>query len=127
MLGQLLRFMEEHKLDYTNTFVDLRRLDFTQEIYQKEDFVTWRQAWVKLMGVQGQTPEEAKKLMESKNPLIVARNYWVEKALEAAESGDRTLFEEFLRELKRPYEDNKEKEKFRESPDNFSYMTYCGT
>lgn len=127
LLGQLLRFMEEHKLDYTNTFVDLRRLDFTQEIYQKEDFVTWRQAWVKLMGVQGQTPEEAKKLMESKNPLIVARNYWVEKALEAAESGDRTLFEEFLRELKRPYEDNKEKEKFRESPDNFSYMTYCGT
>lgn len=127
LVDDLLKFMESHKLDFTNTFVDLRRQDFTKDIYQEADFQAWKKNWENRLAVQGESPDQVQALMASKNPIIIARNYWVQASLEQADQGDFSLLDEFLEELKKPFADNPEKEKFRDGKGLVSYTTYCGT
>lgn len=127
IVGKLLHFMQSHALDYTNTFVDIRRGDLEKEIYQDPTFQEWKALWDKRRTAQTQPKEEIDALLQAKNPIVVARNYWVGQALADADNGDYALFDRFLKELQSPYTDNPEKKPFTETPENFQYRTYCGT
>ena len=112
-------------MDYTNTFVDLTLRDWEQEIYQRKDFFSWKEKWLKRL--EKENPEEVEKRMKNSNPYIIPRNYWVEQALFEAKEGNLDLFLELWEALRSPYDYEKHKEKFRFYKEIFGYKTYCGT
>ena len=63
------------------------------------------------------------------NPIIIPRNYKVEEALSAAESGDMSLVEILLKALEKPYENTSNLKDFQitEKLNKSGYKTYCGT
>lgn len=75
-------------------------------------------------------PERAAR-MRSANPAYTPRNHRVEAALQAAiEDDDLGPFEELLKVLRRPYDDQPEAAELREPPQRGfqqSYRTFCGT
>ncbi len=127
LTDRLLDFMEEKHLDYTDTFAAIRRGDFSADVFSDDRFKTWEAEREAELKRQGRSDADVRDLLASSNPILIVRNFWTQAALEAAEKGDFTLFEEFLNELKHPYDDNPEKAKFQERPEDFHYITYCGT
>ena len=68
-------------------------------------------------------------LMGESNPAIIPSNYYVEKVLAAADSGDLKPFLDLLEALKNPFEETLSNEFYRNQkiqPDP-SYQTFCGT
>jgi uncharacterized protein YdiU (UPF0061 family) len=118
---ELLRIMEKHALDYTDTFVFLTYGFDTERFagiaYRLNE---WLNQW------RGMTVQ--KPLMKESNPVMVPRNHWVEERLDAMERGQDSGFHQGLVALTNPY-----------VPENFSvnqapsadydrgYSTYCGT
>lgn len=125
LIHELLEIMEKNSMDYTNTFVDLTLRDWEQKIYQRKDFFSWKEKWLKRL--EKENPEEVEKRMKNSNPYIIPRNYWVEQALFEAKEGNLDLFLELWEALKSPYDYEKHKEKFRFYKEIFGYKTYCGT
>lgn len=127
IIDSYLKFLEENKLDYTNSFVDLSFMDFEEEVYKNGTFEEWKEKWMERITSQGKSKEELIEIMKKNNPSIIPRNYWVEKSIEEAESGDMSLFKEFLNALKDPFAHSKDQDKFKEIPQGRRYITYCGT
>ena len=119
---QLLQTMTEERLDYTNTF---------RQLTNGEDIValsTWKQKWANELAENGQSKEAAQQMMQTVNPVIIPRNYYVEQAIQDAEAGDFTLVELLLAALKKPYEQTALTERYMHPPiGGKPYVTYCGT
>lgn len=130
-IDELLRIMQVHKADYTNTFRMLTRgkakeLSFAAE----EDFKKWEQRWKHRLETQSATEDEALQLMQQSNPAVIPRNHLVEEALEAAVARhDFSVIEELLRVLSQPYAATATANKYCDPPPEGSkpYQTYCGT
>ena len=102
-------------------------MDFEEEVYKNGTFEEWKEKWMERITSQGKSKEELIEIMKKNNPSIIPRNYWVEKSIEEAESGDMSLFKEFLNALKDPFAHSKDQDKFKEIPQGRRYITYCGT
>ncbi|MEJ5997508.1 protein adenylyltransferase SelO family protein [Corynebacterium sp. H130] len=61
--------------------------------------------------------------LEGKNPQVIPRNFVVQRALDAANEGDLSLFEALHEVLQRPYE--KPPAEYQQTAS--SYVTFCGT
>ncbi|GGH27214.1 UPF0061 protein [Alsobacter metallidurans] len=75
-------------------------------------------------------PAERASAMRRANPAFIPRNHLVERMIEAAvERQDFAPFEELLRILARPYDDQPEFAAYAEAPPPSpqNYVTYCGT
>ncbi len=74
--------------------------------------------WLKLYGLrlqkEGRSQKERQEQMNRTNPKYVLRNYLSQQAIDKAEQGDFSIVWELLDLLRRPYEDQPEKEKFAE-------------
>lgn len=127
LLDRLLAYMQQKPADFTDTFAALRRGDFAKFAEGDETGQKWLSDWQEGLRRQGRAKAEVRALLEASDPLLCVRNYWTQAALDAAVKGDLSLFEAFLQELRRPYEDNPEKAQFLERPAYFPYVTYCGT
>lgn len=131
LIDELLGLMEIHQKDYTNTFSFLRIPDIFDEdkFFLDEKFDAWISKWKQRIQNQTGGKQAAFELMEKNNPVFIPRNYFMEKALEAAANGNLNSFNEFLEVLKNPYEFQPENQRFLYSPDSFDedYMTFCGT
>jgi uncharacterized protein YdiU (UPF0061 family) len=55
---------------------------------------------------------ERRRRMDAINPLYVPRNYLVQQVIEATERGDRAALPELLDVLRRPYDEQPERERF---------------
>jgi len=130
LILDLLTWMHKNKVDYTNTFCFLMNEKIEKdEIYNDENFLTWKQKWQERLKLNNNTPEKYLRLMRSVNPLVIPRNHKVEEALEAANNGNLDLVKNLIKILEKPYE-NQENIASYQSPallSNEKYQTFCGT
>jgi uncharacterized protein YdiU (UPF0061 family) len=130
LILDLLQWMHSNKADYTNTFYNLiNEKIFSNQVYDNADFLTWKDRWKMRLSKYKNKMDKVEETMKFSNPIIIPRNYKVEEALSAAESGDMSLVEILLKALEKPYENNSNLKDFQitEKLNKSGYKTYCGT
>ena len=129
LILDLLTWMHQKKLDYTNTFCHL--MDFEtekKENFKDNIFLEWKKRWQDRLKANNNTPEKYMKLMRSVNPLVIPRNRKIEEVLNDANNNNIKPFKEFLEILKNPYLEQKNIKDFQiPSTSNEKYQTFCGT
>lgn len=131
LVESLLAWMQQHKLDFTNTFRDLasdRQLE--KVIYQDAAFLNWRREWEQKLLDAGIMREDAIAKMHEANPTIIPRNHRVEEALRACEERDDVqVLERLLKAITDPFSEDADLQSYREPPPPAQrcYQTFCGT
>ena len=130
LVDELLKLMEKHQMDYTNTFLQLSELINSVDVsHLNIDFQQWIEKWkYAIHNTNGLADAEAK--MKASNPVFIPRNHLVEQALEGAIHGDMKLYHQLLDVASNPYEHRPDLEIFMTPSDsNFErqYQTFCGT
>ncbi|WP_421692907.1 protein adenylyltransferase SelO [Aestuariivirga sp.] len=130
---------EEGDLDLIQALLDamqMARADFTLTFRalstggNPEALAEWLPAWRDRLARDPQRAEERQALMRAVNPAYIPRNHLVEEMIQAAvERGDYGPFEEMLRVLMTPYEEQAGAERYAEAAAEGQgvYRTYCGT
>ncbi|WP_158737294.1 YdiU family protein [Alteribacillus sp. YIM 98480] len=131
LIEDLLRIMEKHHADFTNTFraLTLDKLEDTP-MNGTTEFTHWYEQWQKRLTRQENSTTSAYQLMKNSNPALIPRNHRVEEALEAAvNKGDYSVMEQFMDVLSNPYAYSSLQEEYTKLPEpsNRPYVTYCGT
>jgi len=127
----LLRMMQKHRADFTNTFRALS-LDKVEEtvLTGTTEFTEWQERWQSRLGRQEEAREASRQLMLSSNPAVIPRNHRVEEALEAAvDNEDYSVMDRLLEALSNPYEYTPGQEDYTLPPEPTAcrYRTFCGT
>ena len=118
LIKELLDLMHIFKLDYTNTFVLIRK-----NTLKKFDFML---DWVSKLNQR----KKLNKNIEAKNsnPMIIPRNHIVEKVLNESANGNFNNLNEFISLLKNPYKSSIPEEYITEPTNEEKvYQTFCGT
>ncbi len=120
LIEQILRWMQQNKIDYTNFFCDL----MNGEIFDQVWFKKWQER-----RAQNQSISDSNQMMQKANPLIIPRNHLVEEALESANNDDFTKLKKLLSALKNPYEQSDDKKPYQIAPKESEKVrqTFCGT
>ena len=129
LILDLLTWMHQKKMDYTNTFCHLMNFEIEKkQNFKDNDFLNWKKRWQDRLKVNNNTPEKYLKLMKSVNPLVIPRNHIVEDVLNEANNGNTKPLKKFLEVLNKPYSDQKDLISFQiPSSSNEKYQTFCGT
>ena len=129
LILDLLTWMHQKKLDYTNSFCHLMNLEIEKnDNFKDRDFQNWKKRWQERLKTNNNSPEKYIKLMRTANPVVIPRNHKVEEVLNEANNDKTELLNKFLEILKNPYSLQKNIKDF-QSP-SFSkekYQTFCGT
>ena len=124
LIQALLDAMQMVRADFTITF---RALSNGAEPEALKD---WLPGWRERLMRDPQTVEQRRSLMRSVNPAYTPRNHLVEAMISAAVEGqDYGPFEEMLRVLMNPYEEQAGAERYAALPpeSETGYRTFCGT
>ena len=129
LILDLLTWMHQEKMDYTNTFCHLMNFEIeNKKNFKKGDFENWKKRWQERLMVNNNSPEKYTKLMRSVNPLVIPRNHKVEEVLNEADNGNIEPFNKFLEVLKNPYLEQKDMINYQMPlSSNEKYQTFCGT
>lgn len=130
IIHELLSWMENNKVDYTNTFIALQTEQNLTGISTQETFITWFNKWQALLAAKNINQAQARTKMEQNNPYFIPRNNWVEKALDdACNDNNFEVFNHILEAMKTPYQPNLNLEHLQNFSmlDDENYTTYCGT
>ena len=126
LINNLIKWMQQKKPDFTNTFCNLMNYDHADdEEFEDDEFNNWKREWKKRV--------ESKEYLDvviSCNPTLIPRNYLVEEALSEAETdGKFDKFNELNEIISSPYQLKKVNIKYLETPSktNIPYKTFCGT
>ncbi|MCH4891119.1 YdiU family protein [Acidaminobacter sp. JC074] len=116
LIHKLLSLMQEHKLDFTNTFASLSNPDF-----EDERLASFLKEW--------RTFDIDYDLMKQTNPRVIPRNHLVDQALKAADKNDFKPFKSLMKILKDPYNYDIEEVQYTNQPQPHERVlrTYCGT
>jgi serine/tyrosine/threonine adenylyltransferase len=116
-IAEILKVLMEEKQDFTLFFRELSR---GVEISPGASAL-WRK---RLQGVAPAVP-----LMQSVNPIYIARNHQVAMALSEAEDGNMMRIHQLLKLLKTPYTEQANMTQFEAAPlpDEEVQQTFCGT
>ena len=129
LILDLLTWMHQKKIDYTNIFCHLMNENIKEDKdYEDGDFKNWKKRWNERLKTNNNTPEKSLKLMRSANPIVIPRNHKVEEALEAAEKNNFKPITRLVEILKDPYSQQKNIINY-QIPSNSEkkYQTFCGT
>jgi uncharacterized protein YdiU (UPF0061 family) len=124
LIQALLDAMQLARADFTLTF---RRLSNGEE---PEALAEWMPRWRDRLSRDPQTAEERRAGMRAVNPAYIPRNHHVEAMIQAAvERSDYGPFEDMLRILMNPYEEQPGAAIYAEPPGDTEkvYRTFCGT
>ena len=129
LILDLLTWMHQKKMDYTNTFCHLMSLENQKDkSFEDNDFQNWKKRWQDRLKIKNNTPEKFIKLMRRVNPLVIPRNHKIEEALNEANQGNLKPTIQFLEILKNPYNEKKNIDEYQmPSLSNKNYKTFCGT
>ena len=126
LINNLIKWMQQKKPDFTNTFCNLMNYDHADdEEFEDDEFNNWKREWKKRV-----ESKEYLDVMISCNPTLIPRNYLVEEALSEAETdGKFDKFNELNEIISSPYQLKKVNIKYLETPSktNIPYKTSCGT
>lgn len=126
LMTELLRLMQQHQLDYTNTFAALTYDEITSiPASPMPEFQAWIEAWRERRRHGMLSWED----MAAANPVVIPRNHLVEAALEAAGRDDLGPLEKLLEVLSKPYTRVTGQEEYTlpPAPSEERYQTFCGT
>ena len=127
LILDLLTWMHQKKIDYTNTFCHLMN-NKKDKKYEDSDFQNWKKRWKERLLINNNKSEKSIKLMRSTNPLIIPRNHKVEEALRATEQGNLKPINQLLDILSKPYTEQENILNYQSpSNQNEKYQTFCGT
>ena len=131
LINDLLKWMQQNKADYTNTFCLLMKGDIKKEIQSKNsNFVDFYKRWSMRLSRNKKSAETSIDLMKANNPLIIPRNYKVEESIDAATNENNLkLIYNLLKYLKKPYENQSGISNYQTVPvtNGDTYKTFCGT
>ena len=129
LIIDLLTWMHEKKVDYTNTFCHLMSLDPKKnKSFDDNDFSNWKKRWEERLLKNNDSPKKSMELMKNNNPLVIPRNHKVEEALEAAQKNDLKPITQLLEILKNPYTQKNDIIDYQiPSNSDEEYQTFCGT
>ena len=133
LISKFFEYLEKNQLDFTLSFRNLSNLleenskdKFFPETDELNEFlVIWRNRLQK----ESKTLPEIKEVMDKINPLYIARNHQVEKAIELASEGDLSIFHEMNKVLKNPFTYQPELDRYSLPPraEEEVKATFCGT
>ncbi len=85
----------------------------------KEKMGAWLRKYIRRVQKAGGNDDERRQAMNAVNPKYVLRNYMAQLAIDKSEQGDHSMVNELLEVLRRPYDEQAEKEKeyFQRRPD----------
>ena len=128
LILDLLTWMHQNKVDYTNTFCHLMNFQTQNDIvYENNEFSDWKKRWQERLS-QNSSSEKYINLMRSVNPIVIPRNHIVEDALKKANQGNFEPINNFLKILSSPYTDQKHISEYQmPSQSDENYQTFCGT
>ncbi len=129
LILDLLTWMHQKKVDYTNTFCHLMRFKVREEEkFQDKFFKDWKKRWNERLVINNCSNEKSMTLMRTVNPLVIPRNNKVEETLDLANKNNFKMLFEFLEILKTPYIEQKNTYKYQiPNENNKEYKTFCGT
>ena len=124
----LLTWMHEKKMDYTNTFCHLMNINIHKDKnFEDLYFQEWKKKWKNKLS-DNNNLDKSIELMKSFNPVVIPRNHKVEEVLEAANHNDFKPLNQFLEILRKPYENKSGILNYQiPNKSNKKYKTYCGT
>jgi len=126
----LLDWMQQQDLDYTNTFLDLTSEEPPQaKPYDDDTFREWLTRWQARLARNSNPIEDSLTLMRANNPALIPRNHKVEQALDGATNGDLQPMEDLLTALKEPYKNQPDLKPYQSppKPEERVCQTFCGT
>ena len=129
LIIDLLTWMHQNKVDYTNTFCHLMNLkDYDDDIYKNNSFQNWKKKWQERLKLNKNTSENYTELMRSVNPLVIPRNHKIEDSLEKANDNNLEPFNKLLEILKKPYVQQENiSDYLKMDSSSKEYKTFCGT
>ena len=129
LILDLLTWMHEKKVDYTNTFCYLMdSKSIKDKNYEDQNFLLWKKRWKERILINKGSYEKSLKQMRKFNPLVIPRNYKVEEALDSSNLQDYSLVKKMIDALKEPYKASNEKLDYQKPGiKNENYKTFCGT
>lgn len=77
----------------------------------KEKMGAWLRKYIRRVQKAGGSDDERRQAMNAVNPKYVLRNYMAQLAIDKSEQGDHSMVNELLEVLRRPYDEQAEKEK----------------
>ncbi len=129
LILDLLTWMHQKKVDYTNTFCHLMNEKIQKnKNYDDKNFQNWKKRWKERLKINNNTPEKYMKLMRTVNPIVIPRNQKVEEVLKAADQNNLKPLNELIEILSKPYTNQKDIIDY-QIPSMLSekYQTFCGT
>ena len=129
LILDLLTWMHQKKIDYTNTFCHLMNEKIKEDKnYEDQDFQNWKKRWSERLKTNNNTPEKYIKLMRTVNPLVIPRNHKVEEALKEAQQDNLKPITQLIEILNKPYTNQKDIINYQVlSFLDEKYQTFCGT
>ena len=129
LILDLLTWMHQKKIDYTNTFCHLMNEKIKEDKnYEDQDFQNWKKRWNERLKTNNNTPEKYIKLMRTVNPLVIPRNHKVEEALKEAQQDNLKPITQLIEILNKPYTNQKDIINYQVlSFLDEKYQTFCGT
>ena len=138
LIQDLLDAMAKNRADFTLTFRRLGEaaLDAGQDQNLRQLFADpaaydeWAIRWRRRIGDEPKSPTERAALMRAVNPAFIPRNHRIEAVIQAAVTrDDYAPFEELLRVLSKPYEEQPALSAYADPPEPHQRVlqTFCGT
>jgi serine/tyrosine/threonine adenylyltransferase len=137
LIKRLLSAMQHAETDFTLTFRSLAEAAknpgeptrWRALFAASPDFDAWLRDWQERLAGDPQSTSARVESMRAASPAFIPRNHRVQAALDAAESGDYTLFRKLLGVLQRPYDDQPEVAAYALPPQASERVlqTFCGT
>ena len=136
LIEDLLTRMAQNGADFTRVFHALRLVadgqkdaPARQEFSDPTSFDDWSARWRARLAQQDGGTSTPQAIMRKANPVYIPRNHRIEQAITAAVGKDFEPFEQLVKVLASPYEDQPGADWLTEapSPDEAVRRTYCGT
>ncbi len=127
LILDLLTWMHQNKVDYTNTFCYLMNFEIQEDnIYEDSNFSNWKKRWEERV-MENNSSQKYMNIMKKMNPLVIPRNHQIEEVLKEASQGNLGPLNKFFETLSNPYTDHKNISKYQLPNSNENYQTFCGT
>ncbi len=125
LIEDLLKLMQDHGADFTNTFRGLLDGTARAQFTDPAGFDAWHARWQERLTAE----DDPQALMRATNPAIIPRNHRVEQMIQAATRGDFAPFERLTEALVHPFDDHADNADLKQPPEPHEEVkqTFCGT
>jgi len=112
LITQLLKDMQECKVDYTNFFYLLSYSRFDDILIQAPQMKEWILSYKNRLELEKSDEQDRISKMQKINPKYVLKNYMLQEAIDKAQKNDFTLVNSLLKIAQNPHAEHKEFEHY---------------